>query len=222
MTGGLGAGMCLSAAWEGSLLDTNWFVAGRQESGLPAHCVPGRRAPSSLVSSWQYPTATRTLIRRGSPVPRHTLCPLPQVSPAMGHWHTARPPQVLSPCWHRHQHGHGHAWNRTPSSAPRALCQSDMSQHYPPIALPLLQSSPVLPVVQSQYRLTLYHCGGAVPVAPSVTFPTALALSQYIPGAVPVIPVYPSTTQCCPQRYPTPVHWRPKGAGGSTGVPWAP
>lgn len=181
--------MCPSAAWEGSLLDTNWFVAGRQENGLPVHCVPGRRAPSSLVSFWHYPTATGTLIRRGSPVPRHTLCPLSPVRPAMGHWHTARPPQVLSPCWHRHQRGHGYAWDRTPRSAPRALCQSDMPQHHPPIALPLLQSSPVLPVMQSQYRLTLSHYGGggvpvhltAVPIALSVTFPTTLALSQYSP-----------------------------------------
>lgn len=118
-------------------------------------------------------------------MPGHTLCPLPPACPAAHCKATTGAATLLAqaPAWPRARTG------QDTGLSTQGLCQSGMSQCHPPIAPPLPHSRPVSPLVQSQYRLTLSHYGGgvvpvclsAVPVEPSVTFPTALALFQYSP-----------------------------------------
>lgn len=192
--------------------------------GCPLIVSPGTELP--LVRQLlALPRGSRDVHPEGKPCARTHLCPVPPVCLAVGHQRTAGPPQVMPPCWHRCLRGCECMQGRTPSLACRALFQPSVPQCHPSIALPLLQSSLVSPWVQPQYRLALSHYRvvavppslTAIPVEPSVTFPTALALFQYSSDC----PSHPSVYQHSTNgpTEPSVLHVRDQGAGGSNGSP---
>lgn len=195
--------------------------------GCPLIVSPGTELP--LVRQLlALPRGSRDVHPEGKPCARTHLCPVPPVCLAVGHQHTAGPPQVMPPCWHRCLRGCECMQGRTPSLACRALSQPSVPQCHPSIALPLLQSSLVSPWVQPQYRLTLSHYR-AVVVPPSLTAiqqnPVLLSLQLWHCSStaltVPVIPVCTSTVQMAPQS-PQSSMSGIKGQVAALGLPWAP